>query len=1003
MNTFTRTHGRGQRGYTLMEILVAVSIFAIVILAALALYDRSNRVFKTSVESSDMQQSTRVAFDKVSADLRMAGFDYDRDGTPFGALASTWLPETTYTSGMLVQPPNPNGHTYICINGGLSAKTEPVWPEGDKEQVKDGGTVVWQENGTLLYQQPDEQIEYAGKSAVVLRANFNYDTATGPCTALDPCEGGREPNLESTEFPVVTTANNEIVAYALKPMKGTATDSLVFYADTSIPRKANPTTDAKENKITITGVDLCTNGCTNPPYTLYRYTVQDDGTADAGTPVAENIRSMSFKYYTTTNAATADEITTYPNGDGQYDGGNPEASVPARETRATIRAVELTLVGMNAQPDYNYSNPADTVANNYRTLELKSLIAPRNTGRRGMKEYNTDLPGKPSLKSICAGGCNSVFLTWAAPSSGGDIESYAILYDPDKCQGTEMPTGGYQYAEEIGLSLSGSIGRYLQPGQEYSFAVQAISKWGAATSNCMGPIKVINKTKPEALKDLVATNPKSTDPAYAALPNQVDLYFPAAAMNVAGEDKLSCMDGGVLTEQVMSPPEKRYYEIWRAKDNPNFQPGDPGSVRILEAGSTIQPVGDPAKFSDTTAANCIDYYYRIRVVDYCARKPEWNDPAQQSQGESDYYPALDKEAIYGRAVSEVKPQKPTLTLIKADCTGASGNCDLTFTWNAITRNEDDEPITVSKYILQAYQSTDNGASWKSPVSYPMSNGELTTTNTVKPSELWKFDLIARDCNDSEPSNEVIYPCIFNAGALSAGISAGTYSGSGSQGDPYIVEDATVTATTTDKVQEFRVSIVDTSNGSQFAALSQSGGINTASWAVPNMPDDHLMQILVTAVDDKGCTKVTEFYARDSKAPACSLSDSGSDVSIVTVNKSDVVYTLKNLSSSALTIKKIIVNINKPSGKSLPAVIFNGTSVTTGCTKSSLMVNAPSGATIPANSSSYKLTLDYQDSNLQDVNPTVSLCIEYQVPSGDILICQIAPGSGTCTELASTCQ
>jgi hypothetical protein len=64
--------------------------------------------------------------------------------------------------------------------------------------------------------------------------------------------------------------------------------------------------------------------------------------------------------------------------------------------------------------------------------------------------------------------------------------------------------------------------------------------------------------------------------------------------------------------------------------------------------------------------------------------------------------------------------------------------------------------------------------------------------------------------------------------------------------------------------------------------------------------------------------VTQFYARDSKAPACSLSDSGSDASIVTINKSNVVYTLKNLSANALTIKKIIVTIDKPSGKSLPS-------------------------------------------------------------------------------------
>ena len=234
MNTSKRTHGRGQRGYTLMEILVAVSIFAIVILAALALYDRSNRVFKTSVESSDMQQSTRVAFDKVSADRRKAGFDYDRDGTPFGALASTWLPETTYTSGMLVQPPNPNGHTYICVNGGLSAKTQPTWPEGDKEQVKDGATVVWQENGTLLYQQPDEQIEYAGKSAVTIRANFDYSTTTP--------DHGRELDYEPPggAFPIVTTANDEIVTYALRSDSGPNPDTITFYADVAKPRAAYP-------------------------------------------------------------------------------------------------------------------------------------------------------------------------------------------------------------------------------------------------------------------------------------------------------------------------------------------------------------------------------------------------------------------------------------------------------------------------------------------------------------------------------------------------------------------------------------------------------------------------------------------------------------------------------------------------------------------------------------------------------------------------------------------
>src|SRR5688572_24299363 len=121
MSAPNRNRMSRQRGFSLAEILVAMAVFTVVILAALMVYDRSNKVFKQSVEASDMQQSTRVAFDRLVADLRMTGFDYDRDGTPFGALAQTWKANTTYTKGMLVQPTNANGHTYVCVTGGTSA------------------------------------------------------------------------------------------------------------------------------------------------------------------------------------------------------------------------------------------------------------------------------------------------------------------------------------------------------------------------------------------------------------------------------------------------------------------------------------------------------------------------------------------------------------------------------------------------------------------------------------------------------------------------------------------------------------------------------------------------------------------------------------------------------------------------------------------------------------------------------------------------------------------
>src|ERR1051326_3534117 len=109
-----RTQKR-QRGFTLTEVLVATAIFTIVMLAALLMYDRNNRVFKSGVQASDVQQNTRIGFDKLVSDLRIEGFDYNRNGDPSGAAAS----------------------------------------------------------GVNYQRQPDEQIEYMGDGAITFRANFN--------------------------------------------------------------------------------------------------------------------------------------------------------------------------------------------------------------------------------------------------------------------------------------------------------------------------------------------------------------------------------------------------------------------------------------------------------------------------------------------------------------------------------------------------------------------------------------------------------------------------------------------------------------------------------------------------------------------------------------------------------------------------------------------------------------------------------------------------------------
>src|SRR5437588_8165591 len=106
-----------QQGFTLAEILVTTAIFAIIMLAALAVYDRSNRVFKSSTEAADLQQSTRIGFDKLVSDIRMAGFDYSRGGVPTGGIAP-WQPSTAYPVAAVVDPGN--GFTYTSTQAGTS-------------------------------------------------------------------------------------------------------------------------------------------------------------------------------------------------------------------------------------------------------------------------------------------------------------------------------------------------------------------------------------------------------------------------------------------------------------------------------------------------------------------------------------------------------------------------------------------------------------------------------------------------------------------------------------------------------------------------------------------------------------------------------------------------------------------------------------------------------------------------------------------------------------------
>jgi prepilin-type N-terminal cleavage/methylation domain-containing protein len=81
-----------RRGFTLAELLIAMTISAIVLAMAIGIYQRQERSYSLQNEVSERQQNVRVAMDMIVRDLRMAGhathfqvganLDLDGDAAP---------------------------------------------------------------------------------------------------------------------------------------------------------------------------------------------------------------------------------------------------------------------------------------------------------------------------------------------------------------------------------------------------------------------------------------------------------------------------------------------------------------------------------------------------------------------------------------------------------------------------------------------------------------------------------------------------------------------------------------------------------------------------------------------------------------------------------------------------------------------------------------------------------------------------------------------------------
>lgn len=71
-----------EAGFTLIEALISIGVFAVILLGILQVYDSMEYTYVHSMASADVQQSVRTALDLITRDIRLAGYD------PSNAIAS---------------------------------------------------------------------------------------------------------------------------------------------------------------------------------------------------------------------------------------------------------------------------------------------------------------------------------------------------------------------------------------------------------------------------------------------------------------------------------------------------------------------------------------------------------------------------------------------------------------------------------------------------------------------------------------------------------------------------------------------------------------------------------------------------------------------------------------------------------------------------------------------------------------------------------------------------
>jgi type II secretory pathway pseudopilin PulG len=415
---------------------------------------------------------------------------------------------------------------------------------------------------------PDEQIEAAYATAVVLRADYDYHDPVESTLPEDSLAG------PGSAFLTVSTGNDEIRAFVLAKPGRSGPDTLSFQADVGQSVRDGGIEDVNIDDVALVQDD--------PPYTLYRISLDDAG-APVPVPLIDNVRSLAFRYFD----KTGNEI--------QPVGGVDSPSARAR--RAAIRRVGVEVEVMTQDPDLRYRDPddSDPDTQTYRKYRRIEDVTPRNLGMVGIKDFLADsiAPsrplGPPDLE-LHEGHCGGLYVTWPANPPEDEVAYYRIRFGTDSSNLTDLRS-----SQDTGFYLGGG----LLDDTDYHVTVEAVDAAGNLSApSTIASERTRNLNTPRSPTDLAATDGEN------------------------GKIPLGWTRVGENTGPTFGDPESQL---------PDPLARDIGGYRVyrgLSSGFTTSSsnrIGDETDalalpdpvWVDSETINCQEYYYKITAVDQC--------------------------------------------------------------------------------------------------------------------------------------------------------------------------------------------------------------------------------------------------------------------------------------------------------------------------------------------------------------------------------------------------